>query len=122
MTKDYFSQDELKCKCGCGVNKFSTVTLARLNALREAVGHALIVSSAYRCQRHNTQIGATQTHATGHAVDILCSNKLAHKILTEATRLGFTGIGVSQKGVERFLHLDDLSENDGVPRPTVWSY
>jgi len=36
-----------------------------------------------------------------------------------ALELGFTGIGVQQKGTGRFPHLDTLEEP---PRPNVWSY
>jgi hypothetical protein len=35
---------------------------------------------------------------------------------------GFTGIGVQQKGGGRFIHLDNLPNGPGQPRPTVWSY
>jgi hypothetical protein len=33
--------------------------------------------------------------------------------------MGFTGIGVQQKGSRRFIHLDVLQNP---PRPNVWSY
>lgn len=118
----YFSQDELKCKCGCGVYKFSPATLTRLNLLREACGFPLVITSGYRCPAYNTKRGFTQTHSTGHAVDILCDHEKAHKVLTEAARLGFTGIGVNQKGDGRYIHLDDLPGGPGMPRPNVWSY
>jgi zinc D-Ala-D-Ala carboxypeptidase len=36
-----------------------------------------------------------------------------------AFKLGFTGIGVQQKGSGRFIHLDTM---EGGTRPTVWSY
>ena len=34
----------------------------------------------------------------------------------------FTGVGINQKGSSRFIHLDQLHEKDGYPRPTIWSY
>lgn len=35
---------------------------------------------------------------------------------------GFTGIGINQKGGNRFIHLDDCGPTTGRPRPTMWSY
>ena len=61
-------------------------------------------------------------HATGLAVDILCRGTEAYKIITNACDYGFTGIGVSQKGDNRFIHLDIATHADGKQRPTVWSY
>jgi len=56
-------------------------------------------------------------------VDILINRASAVKVLKIALDLGFTGIGVAQKGADgsRFLHLDDLSAPDH-PRPGIWSY
>jgi hypothetical protein len=36
--------------------------------------------------------------------------------------MGFTGIGIAQKGEGRYVHLDDLPSVEGQPRPTLWSY
>jgi hypothetical protein len=43
-------------------------------------------------------------------------------VLKLALEAGFTGIGVAQKGSGRFMHLDDLLNDEGQPRPTIWSY
>jgi hypothetical protein len=93
-----------------------------LDALREAVGHPLIITSGYRSPQYNASVsstGETGPHTEGRAADIAASGPLAHKLLLWALRLGFTGIGVSQKGTNRFIHLDHAK---GVPRPAVWSY
>lgn len=118
----YFSNNELKCSC-CGENRFNDNTLRRLVAIREQIGRPMIVSSGYRCEAYNNQIGATQTHATGQAVDIFCTGDLALRIVGMAIRAGFTGVGVSQKGdhASRFVHMDDLDSSQA-PRPTIWSY
>lgn len=121
MSKDYFSDEELKCK-HCGELKFNPQTKIRLNALRTALGKPMIISSGYRCSEYNAEKGYTQTHATGQAVDISCSHQDAFNILRLAGEFGFTGIGISQKGSGRFIHLDDLAANNKRPRPHVWSY
>lgn len=82
----------------------------------------MIMTSGYRCPEYNKKRGFTQTHATGQAADIACDREHAFLIMKLALALGFTGIGVQQKGTNRILHLDDLDEALGRPRPTVWSY
>lgn len=118
---NYFTEEELSCPC-CGENKFNLLTLNKFNALREALGFAMIMTSGYRCEAYNTLKGFTQTHATGQAGDIACSHKQAHAINKFHTDFGFTGIGINQKGSKRFIHLDDLEEAAGRPRPHIWSY
>jgi len=120
-----FSDKELSCS-HCGENKFDQKTLDALQELREAIGKPIKLSSAYRCQAYNNTVsgsGKSGPHTTGCAVDILCSGKEAHEILTFAMIRSsiWKGIGVSQKGEHksRFLHLDTL-ETD--MRPWVWSY
>jgi len=120
---NYFAPVELSCKC-CGANKFNPETLSKLNKLRELVGHPITLSSAYRCEAYNKRIGATQTHATGQAVDVLVSGAQAYDVIKKAIECGFNGIGVSQKGdrASRFIHIDDLPINGAILRPAVWSY
>lgn len=119
----YFNESELACPC-CGETAYNDETLVKLNALRHECGFPFIVSSAYRCRSYNNRKGYTQTHATGHAIDIVVSHDRAYEVLTKARQFGFTGIGVSQKGEpsKRFIHLDDLPNAVGRPRPHVWSY
>ena len=62
--------------------------------------------------------GVDGPHTTGRAIDISVNRNEAITVLNAALFLGFTGIGVNQKGNSRFLHLDNLEAN----RPTIWSY
>ncbi len=99
--------------------------LMRLDQLRDAVGFPLRVSSGYRCPAHNAKgssTGPDGPHTTGRAVDLAVSHWQAHRVVAEALKLGFTGIGVKQHGPGRFIHLDDLPADVGRPRPTIWSY
>lgn len=114
----YFTGAELRCKC-CGANGMKQETLSRLDMLREFYGKPIILTSAYRCEEYNKAIGATQTHASGQAVDISVSGADALKIIQIALSLGFTGFGIKQHGDGRFIHLDDMQDG---PRPTIWSY
>jgi len=117
----YFSDDELRCKCGCGEMKFDEDFRGILDSIRADCGFALPVSSGYRCPAHPIEAAkpAAGSHTTGRAVDIAVSRHLAHTLLRVALEHQVPRIGVSQKGDDRFIHLDwDLSR----PWPTIWSY
>jgi len=119
----YFSQRELTCKCGCGRQEMSPEFMYKIEAIREKLGFPFPVTSAYRCPEHNQKVsssGPHGPHTTGRAIDISVRGDRAHALLGAAMEAGFSGIGVSQKGSARFIHLDDLT--DSHPRPTVWSY
>lgn len=119
-----FSKSELQCKC-CGEFPVNELFMDRLQKLREAVGFALPINSGYRCPKHNAEVAATGDdgpHTTGRAVDIAVDRGKAFMVLSRAINLGFTGIGVSQKGQSRYIHLDDLENTSVHPRPTIWSY
>ena len=120
MTWKYFKLEEFACKC-CGENKISSVLIDKLDTLRATVCFPLIVTSGYRCPAHNASIsytGEDGPHTTGLAVDLRVDRKQAYDLLKVALELGFTGIGVQQKGNARYLHLDLLKDG----RPTIWSY
>ena len=119
-----FSFAELACQ-ETGACKMDPLTMDRLQLLRSQYGHPLVISSGYRAPEHSIEAAkkAPGTHAKGRAIDIQCAGVDAYKILTEALVVGFTGLGVKQKGEGHFLHLDDLGKGEHtVPRPALWSY
>jgi uncharacterized protein YcbK (DUF882 family) len=116
----HFTSTELACKCGCGMLPAPDF-MAKVQALRDELGFALPVTSAARCPAHNAAVSATGRagpHTTGRAIDIGVRGDRAVALVKAALNHGFTGIGIAQKGVSRFIHLDDLQEG----RPTIWSY
>lgn len=117
----YFAEREVKCKCGCGEANMDSAFMERLDMLRYRYNRPIILNSAYRCLEHNAAVGGVSDspHTRGIAVDIKCNGQETYLLLKHATELGFTGIGVAQKGSKRFLHLDDSIK---APRPNVWSY
>lgn len=118
---EYFTKAELECQCGCGVAAMDEDFMDLLDTLREDYG-PITLNSAYRCPEHNAKVSSTGRggpHTTGKAVDVRVAMGDAHRLIKLALLLGFTGIGVKQRGAGRFLHLDTITE--GV-RPTVWSY
>lgn len=122
----HFQADEVKCKCGCGMLP-RLAFMEKVEALRIKLGRPARVSSGARCPEYNAKVshtGRTGPHTTGRAIDLLVSGLVAYELLELATSCGFTGIGISQKGdhLQRFIHLDDLTNEPGQPRPWVWSY
>ena len=121
---EHFSEDELRCKCGCDYIGMNVEFMEDLEKLREIVAAPIYLNSAYRCPTHNNKVSSTGLngpHTTRKAVDIRCSAKMAHLVLDAALAAGFSGSGGNQKGVHstRFIHVDTI-ESDG--RPWVWSY
>lgn len=125
MNWRYFKEAEFACRCGCGKNLIDHAFITELDDLRHHLGFALPISSGYRCPDHNARVsitGRTGPHTTGRAADIAVSHARAYDVLQAAMMMRFTGIGVNQKGSARFIHLDNLPNATGQPRPTVWSY
>lgn len=124
MDLRYFSLSEFSCK-HCGANLMQDWFLERLDELRHRYGKPLVVASGYRCPEYNARVsntGLRGPHTTGCAADLSVARADAYMVLRLALEMGFTGIGVAQKGNNRFIHLDTLLPAPGRPRPTVWSY
>lgn len=117
----YFTQDELRCQCGCGVYLFDEDALSILNSIRRDCGFPLPVSSGYRCVKHPIEAAKSKpgAHTTGKAVDLAVNRDQAHELLRVAFLHGVPRVGVNQKGDGRFIHLDWCDDRPG---PTVWSY
>lgn len=121
---EHFSDSELACKCGCGMLPAKDF-MEKVEALRRSLGFPMAVTSAARCPDHNAKVsgtGRTGPHTTGRAIDLAVSGSKAYAVVSSATFMGFTGIGVSQKGGGRFIHIDDIPNGPASPRPYVWSY
>ena len=97
--------------------------LERLDELRENYGKPIIINSGYRCPEYNDKISTTGLDGphTCCAVDINVMGHNAHKLLSAALKMNFRGIGISQKGSGRYIHIDDMPDTPG-PRPWIWSY
>jgi len=124
---EHFTVDELRCKCGCGKADMDPHFMNKLHAIRKTLDFPLPVSSGFRCSDYNQRVsktGANGPHTTGRAVDIAISGKEAFFLVQYAANFHMQGIGVKQSGPneQRFIHLDDLLEKDGFPRPRIWSY
>jgi|HubBroStandDraft_2_1064218.scaffolds.fasta_scaffold47687_6 zinc D-Ala-D-Ala carboxypeptidase len=124
----YFSLEELKCHCGeckSSGNEMDNQFMQVMVIMRQKVGFALPVDSAYRCPAYNNKISSSGfhgAHTTGKAMDVGIRGAQAIIVLKEALAFNIGGIGVEQKGEHRFIHLDSCMPADGLPRPMIWSY
>ena len=120
-----FSFKEMACT-HCNENNMDQQFMYILQQIRQDAG-ALTISSGFRCADHpieakKEKLGA---HTFGKAADIACRGTKALAVIYAALNHGIEGIGVSQAGENRFIHLDTMNNGDDegrFPRPTIWSY
>jgi len=120
----YFKASEFLCSATTSENMDADF-IKKLNALREAYGKPMTITSGFRHPKMHPIEAAKKNpgaHSTGQACDILIEKENAFKLLSLAFICGFTGIGVNQKGSVRFIHLDTIADSTLRPRPTIWSY
>lgn len=95
--------------------------MEKLQALRERYNKPMTITSGFRDPSHPVEAGKDRPgmHTMGIAADIACNGQEAYHILSLAFDCGFTGIGIAQKGHNRFIHLDIYTKP---PRANIWSY
>lgn len=117
LTKN-FSKTEFRCKCGCSQDSIDSDLVIILQAVRESVGSAIVISSGVRCDNYNAEVNGVpeSSHVFGTAVDIVCeSSKLRFAIIAASVAAGIKRIGIA----DRFIHLDtSLNKNQLV----MWTY
>lgn len=117
----YFSEQELKCHCGCGEQLMDEDFMFKLEQIREDLDFPFILTSAYRCSAYNERVSSTGPdgpHTTGRAVDIAASGIGKYRIMNAAIKAGMTRVGIGKS----FIHIDDLTTDDGYPDKVIWSY
>jgi len=121
MDYEFFTHEELECKCGCKKAFMDAEFMKNLVALRRDLAFGFVITSGYRCPAHNRAVGGhpKSAHMQGRAVDIQATGLKALALVTEAVEYHFNGVGVSQKGIHgrRFIHLDNTHDE-----ATIWSY
>jgi len=121
MAWKYFSKDEMKCKC-CGECHMDEHFMDMIDSLRQGVGRPLVVSSGYRCEKHDDEEAArakkppSRNHTRGQAVDLEClTSDKRYAIIKVAVELKFKRIGIGKT----FIHLDLISDH---PQQVIWLY
>jgi len=100
-----FNLKEFSCKC-CGSVKIDSELVERLQILRNRIARPVIITSGYRCPKHNKEVGGVDNsyHTLGLAVDIVVRDYDLEKLEAIARAVGFKGIGIYKS--ENFLHID----------------
>lgn len=103
----HFSKAELACRC-CGELKIDTRLVDALEELRKLTGKPIVVHDAYRCARHNQEVGGVtdSEHTRGLAADVDIPGLSLQQMYEAAMQVpDFVegGIGVYDSG---FLHVD----------------
>lgn len=101
----HFTEDDLKCSCGCGYFIKQPVLVIRLELLRLQLERPIIINSWCRCNKHNIKEGGkpTSSHLTGWAVDLRCPTLEYQQALAYwAVKCEFHRIGFGKT----FLHID----------------
>lgn len=114
-----FTKEEMSCR-ETGENEMQKEFMDKLQELRNRFGKPIIISSGFRSVKHSIEAKKTKGgyHTKGLACDIACWSNNAYDIVKIALEVGFTGIGVNQKGNGRFIHLDLRPKNEAL----IYSY
>jgi uncharacterized protein YcbK (DUF882 family) len=114
-----FSEAEFRCK-HTGKCEMHPDFMQRLQWLRDVYGKPMVVTSGYRAPSHPDEVCKAKPgeHTFGRAADIAVQGQDALRLIRFALDVGFTRIGVQQKGSGRFIHLGDSPDFP----PGIWSY
>lgn len=101
-----FTVEEMRCPC-CKTCDMSHEFMIELQRIRDVLGRPFKINSAYRCEKHNKEIGgaATSRHLTGQAVDISIvgwSGQEIHDLIDEISSQLSSGLGLYRS----HLHYD----------------
>jgi len=109
---EFDSPDEL----GSG-SKMVPHVLKRIDRARGLAKTPFVITSGYRTEAHNKEVGGspTSSHLKGLAVDISCTNSSQReKIISALIIAGFQRVGIAKT----FIHTD----TDKSKSPAIWLY
>jgi len=98
-----FSVVEFDCSCSqCTETIIDLDHVAKLQQLREDLGSPIKITSAYRCESHNTAVGGVKNsqHTKGTATDIQVSGMTPSEVQDACDH--FDGVG----RYDSFTHID----------------
>ena len=119
----FFKPCETECKCKCGQNNLDPLVLSIADAARNIAGIPFIVTSAARCEVHNSNVGGVDSSAHlskdnkfCYAIDLEAKDSTARfKIVKALILCGVTRIGIAKN----FIHFDiDKTK----PSQVLWLY
>lgn len=117
MKMENFKLEEFKCPC-CGKVEMQDSFLKLIDIARTTAGVPFVITSGYRCEKHNKEVGgkADSAHTKGYAADIKCSDSSTRfKIISALIKAGFNRIGIANS----FIHCDC---DPSLPKNVIWTY
>lgn len=118
MNLKYFDISEFDCT-HTGKNEMNYRFLTKLDALRYSCGFPFAITSGYRDTTHPDEVDKPfpGEHTRGIAADIrVRGGYQRYKLVEEAIKMGFSGIGVAKT----FVHVDDRPHS--ADTPVMWPY
>ena len=130
LSKKHFTDDEVKCKCGCNGIRFNPIFDRKLLELRQTFNKPMTPNSVCRCKKHNDSPEVKGNPRSFHvydfpardtkgtcAIDVKRRDKEYNDTLVlTAWRLGWS-VGINPT----FIHLDVRTDVVKLPQ-TVFSY
>jgi len=113
----HFTLDEFRCPC-CGSVQMDKDFVILLDLARTIAGIPFVITSGYRCEKHNKEIGGVSdsAHIKGLASDIKVKNSSDRYVILDALRkVGFNRFGIGPD----FIHVDC---DDTKPQNVIWTY
>ena len=104
-----FREFDCKGKGCCSSTLIDEKLVEYLQRIREHFGRPITITSAYRCETHNKNVGgATQSrHAQGCAADIVVQGVSSREVAKYAESIGILGIGLYETSADGyFTHID----------------
>ncbi|MDL2298901.1 D-Ala-D-Ala carboxypeptidase family metallohydrolase [Synergistaceae bacterium OttesenSCG-928-D05] len=100
-----FKLREFECPC-CKTVKLHPLLLERLQQLRNIWQKPLVITSGYRCEKHNTEVGGVprSKHLQGRAVDVKVPASRQEEFKQLAESSGFSKIILY--GERGFVHVE----------------
>jgi len=113
----HFRTKEFVCK-HCGKVKIESELIKILEELRKDLKMPVVITSAYRCPKHNQEIGGVpgSAHVRGYAVDIrVLDSRTRFYVVRWLLERGINRIGIGRD----FIHFDIDPEK---PQYVIWHY
>lgn len=113
----WFKREEFSCPC-CGENLVKASLIDKLDVAREQAGVPFVITSGYRCPKHNEDVGGVpnSSHTRGYAADIKVNGSRDRFAVVQGLVIaGFNRIGVSSG----FVHADIDPDS---PPDVLWTY
>ena len=109
MNSPFFNMEEFSCRCHYDDCKESNQFMDErfleiLFKMRAQVDFPFLITSGFRCERHNKNVGGSKNsyHTKGLAADIACSNDYdRYELIEQAIAHGLTVIVYRS-----FVHVD----------------